>query len=267
MKIIATDLDRTLLPNGKEREDYNSRKVFDKAIKKKNIKLVFVTGRNLDLVKKAMKKYFLPKPDFVISSVGTKIFERKKSFFLEDKKWLKEISSDWKGITINDMKIFLSDLSFLELQENKNFNEYKLSYYCAMNQLERAKKELKKVFSRKKIKVSVITSIDPKKKKGLIDIVPSKANKLNALKYLSKKQKIRKKNILYCGDSGNDLEIMLSGIKSVVVKNANPSFVKQLKKQSKKNIYFARGMEINNKKISGNYSSGVLEGAIWFNFL
>ena len=75
--IIATDLDRTLLPNGKQPYD-GSMGLFKEIVQDKEIVLTYVTGRNLSLVRKAIKKFDAPLPNYIIAQVGTKIYYRKK---------------------------------------------------------------------------------------------------------------------------------------------------------------------------------------------
>jgi hypothetical protein len=49
MKILATDLDRTLLPNGRWPADPDAIKLFNELTKNHAVQVVYVTGRNLAL--------------------------------------------------------------------------------------------------------------------------------------------------------------------------------------------------------------------------
>jgi sucrose-6-phosphatase len=55
MKILATDLDRTLLPNGSWESDSEAISLFNEMTKKHGVPVVYVTGRNLALTGNAIK--------------------------------------------------------------------------------------------------------------------------------------------------------------------------------------------------------------------
>ena len=93
--------------------------------------------------------------------------------------------------------------------------------------------------------------------------MPKGVSKKNALNFLINELKNKNKKIIYSGDSGNDLDIFLSGYKSILVKNASDKIKKTLKNKKLRNIYIAKG---NFKGLNGNYSSGIIEGAYYFNF-
>ena len=73
--LICTDLDRTLLPNGKQPESPAARRRFAEFAAREEVRLAYVTGRHLALVEKAIANYVLPRPDFVIADVGTSLYE------------------------------------------------------------------------------------------------------------------------------------------------------------------------------------------------
>jgi len=50
MKILATDLDRTLLPNGRWESDEEAISLFNALTEKHGVLVVYVTGRNLLLL-------------------------------------------------------------------------------------------------------------------------------------------------------------------------------------------------------------------------
>ena len=87
-----------------------------------------------------------------------------------------------------------------------------------------------------------------------LDILPYRASKGKALRYLSYKWGIPLSNFLVCGDSGNDEEMLRGEPKAVVVGNYSPE-LQNLKKLRK--IYFAE------QKTAG----GILEGIDHYNFI
>ena len=73
MKILATDLDRTLLPNGSWESDASAIPLFNELTEKHDTLVVYVTGRNLDLTEKAIRQYGVRHPNFLCGDVGTTI--------------------------------------------------------------------------------------------------------------------------------------------------------------------------------------------------
>lgn len=69
-------------------------------------------------------------------------------------------------------------------------------------------------------------------------------------------------NTVFCGDSGNDLEVLASPIPAVLVANAQP-VVREFALQRahalgcEQQLYIAKG---GFKGMNGNYSAGMLEG-------
>ncbi|HEU4861654.1 MAG TPA: HAD family hydrolase, partial [Chitinophagaceae bacterium] len=82
------------------------------------------SGRNLELVKKAIIEYSLPEPDILICSAGSEIFYSPD--FEPDKGWESHISYLWKRDEIEELLI---DFPKLILQEEAAQREFKLSYY------------------------------------------------------------------------------------------------------------------------------------------
>ena len=71
-----------------------------------------------------------------------------------------------------------------------------------------------------------------------------------------------KKDIVFCGDSGNDIFPLTAGFCGVLVRNADNQLVENVKKAMGENpdlkVYFAKGDFMG---LTGYYTSGVIEGA------
>ena len=63
MKILATDLDRTLLPNGSWPSDPDAIDLFNDLTRKHDVLVVYVTGRNLNLSENAINEFGIRHPD------------------------------------------------------------------------------------------------------------------------------------------------------------------------------------------------------------
>jgi hypothetical protein len=64
-------------------------------------------------------------------------------------------------------------------------------------------------------------------------------------------------NTVFAGDSGNDLDVLLSDIPAVLVANADAEVRSLAAGAHKDTLYIARGDYLG---MNGNYSAGILEG-------
>ena len=270
--LIACDLDRTLLPNGDEPDD-GSLEMFYQLLEKTNHTLVYVTGRNLSLVLEAKDTYNLNIPDYLIGDVGTTIYKKDTAGELVPsegwKEYLSEKTPRWDWGTIVNK---IPQSPTLYLQETWRQNPYKCSYYIYKENKEHIQDTLEHmhaVLKELNIDAQVIYSEDPLKHIGLIDILPEPATKLTALQYLSRELNLSwEEDVIYCGDSGNDILPLTSGCKAVLVKNAHENVKRHVleivqKKDTKEHMYIATG----NSSTNGNYASGVIEGLRYFNVI
>lgn len=260
--IIACDLDRTLLPNGEWEDDGSLIKFYDFVRKNRNNILVYVSGRNLDLYKRAVDDYVIEVPDYFLGSVGTEVFINKDGILESDPEWdryIKNKHPNWnRGHILQIISEKIIDQNNFCLQEDGLQNNYKISYYIKnINTKEKIVSTIENILLNEKINAKVIYSFDPLKKLGLVDVLPTHATKKGALEFLIKKLGKNKEDVVYSGDSGNDLLLIGSGIKTILVKNTPEEIKEVAQKLSKGNkLYIAKGGEYGN----GYYSSGVLEG-------
>jgi hypothetical protein len=118
----------------------------------------------------------------------------------------------------------------------------------------------------KGIAASVIWSVDEPNDLGLIDVLPEHATKLHAIKFLLQAQGIPEERSVFAGDSGNDLDVLTSGLQTILVKNASEDVRREAleilsHKQMVDHLYLAQG---NFFGMNGNYTAGVLEGLTHF---
>lgn len=269
--LICADLDRTLLPNGREAESPGARERFSKFVSRKEIALVYVTGRHQALVAEAIDRYALPLPDYVIGDVGTTLYplsskNRSQKNWVPWVPWEQEIAPDWGSHTHDSLKRLLEDLPDWRLQENAKQNRFKLSYYVSIN-ADRADRPklieiVRKRLSACGVKASVIWSVDASAGLGLLDILPARATKYHAIDFLMKHWGFSIEKTIFSGDSGNDLEVLASPIRAVLVANSTAEVQEQARQSAQKNdtsnaLYFAKGGFMG---MNGHYSAGVLEG-------
>jgi HAD superfamily hydrolase (TIGR01484 family) len=261
--LICTDLDCTLLPNGKQPEAPEARATFARLVSRPEVTLAYVSGRHRELVEDAIREYQLPLPDWVIGDVGTTIYQVGTGEWLHWSEWEQDIAADWRGLTANDLHPLFTDLPSLQLQEESKQSRYKLSYYLPLRtDIDALQTEMSRRLGALKVAASLIYSVDEATSTGLLDVLPARATKLHAVEFLMQHQGFNYANTVFAGDSGNDLPVLASAIQSVLVANADCEVVDQAKTQVLQQgtmaaFYLAQGGFLG---MNGNYSAGILEG-------
>lgn len=256
--LLCTDLDRTLIPNGAQPESPSAIARFKVLVNRDEIALAYVTGRHRSLIEQAIVEYDLPQPDFAIADVGTSIYQVNASGWELWEEWDAQIAPDWHGLKNNDLHGLLSVFSSLRLQEIEKQNRHKLSYYVPLET--DTKKLLDEIDARLRygdIKANLIWSFDEIAQVGLLDVLPTSANKLHAIRFLMQQHGFDLANTVFAGDSGNDLDVLVSDIPAVLVANADEEVKSRAAGSNQDALYIAKGGYIG---MNGNYSAGILEG-------
>ena len=200
------------------------------------------TGRTIETASAFLEKHHIPLPDVLITSVGAEIYYGKNLH--DGRGWETHISAKWNREKIVDL---LEDFAFLKYQKAETQRRFKISY-----ELEPGKDRLAMIHERllkNQCRYNLIYS-----QERYLDILPFRASKGKAIRYLSYKWEIPLGNFLVCGDSGNDEEMLRGEPRGVVVGNYSPE-LKKLK--GIRGIYFAKQ----------NYSGGILEGIKRYRFI
>jgi sucrose-6-phosphatase len=281
--LICTDLDRTLLPNGPLPESPQARPLFARLAARADVRLAYVSGRDWSLVQQAMAQYGIPLPDFVIADVGASIYRPRIKPWVEHAveygikqgiepwtawdEWEQRIAADWQGADHADLAALFRDLESLTPQEPSKQKRHKLSYYAppdldAASLLDTMQQRL----DRRGVRARLVWSQDETTRQGLLDVLPAQAGKLAAIEFLLRREGFRPELTLFCGDSGNDLEVLASPIPAVLVANAIEPVRRQALELADRlgtgsRLYLARGGFLG---MNGNYSAGILEGAAHF---
>ncbi len=261
--LICTDMDRTLIPNGPQPESLQAMPLFKKLVSRENIALAYVTGRDKKLVQEAIKTYDLPVPDYAITDVGTAVYAIQSSQWERCGDWEQKIAGDWKNKKHQELAVLLSDLDECLLQEKEKQSLYKLSYYVSLKTDPiPLVKEIQLRMKRNGVQANTVWSIDEQKKTGLLDVLPAGADKRKAVEFLMEMQSFDHTNTVFSGDSGNDLIVLVSPLKSILVANASDQLKSDVKKHADRNdssahLYIACGGYQN---MNGNYAAGILEG-------
>lgn len=195
---------------------------------RRNPNMVFgiSSGRNKQLLKEALGKYPFVDPDIIICSAGTELYYTKE--FLQDAGWQQHINYQWKRDTITNL---LSEIKQLTLQEDGAQHPYKISYYVEETFTDTKLANLNKLLCDKRLQAKVLLT-----ENKYLDIIPRRAGKGNVIRYLSYKWKIPVDHFITAGNGGNDLDMLQSQTKGIVVAN----YSKELEMlRGKRNVFFA----------------------------
>ena len=265
MPVIATDLDRTLLPNGNQEYD-GSMNIFSDIVEEKGLALIYVTGRNLEEINDAVEEYKIPPADYLVAEVGTRVYSRANEGYEEDSSWIETMNSATQDWDVGLFRERLESVEGIHPQEDFRQNRFKLSYYLD-NPKDSGKtvREVSEVIKALCSDAEIIYSIDETKNLGLLDVLTRHATKINALEYVRKKLGVGREDIIYCGDSGNDILPLTFGYKSILVRNAIDEVKKAVKERCMtkgiaEKLYIAQGTG----KLNGYYVSGIIEGLVHF---
>lgn len=261
--LICSDLDRTIIPNGYQEESVRARPVLRQLAENPSIYLAYVSGRDKKLILDAIDEFYLPVPDYAIGDVGTTLYRVTDGRWQLSNDWSDEIGEDWRGFGWEKLAAFLEDMEAIRLQEPEKQNRYKLSFYTDQHvDHQQVTQKIRVILANEGVRANVIWSVDEISANGLLDIVPARANKLHAIRFLMQQEQFPADRTIFAGDSGNDLDVLTSGLQAILVRNATDEVRKEtIETLSEKHmtdcLYLARG---NFYGMNGNYAAGLVEG-------
>jgi sucrose-6F-phosphate phosphohydrolase len=261
MKILATDMDRTLLPNGSWEADDGAIAEFNRLTKEFGVVVVYVTGRNLELTRGAIEEYGVRPPDVLIGDVGTSIRKYENGEWVFDDGWISHVRKSSPGWDAKRLKAAIADVPGIREQEPEHLNPFKQSYYVDHRRKDEILESVDALVKGKFDEV-IVYSFDSLDGKGLLDFLPDSATKQTALEYVCEEYGCERQEVVYCGDSGNDVFPLTAGFCGVLVRNADDQLVADVRaamaENEKLKVYFAKG---GFRGLNGYYTSGVIEGA------
>jgi sucrose-phosphate synthase len=235
--LIISDLDGTLV----EGSDSEGLDEFSKWIDDHKDKVVFgvATGRNREVTQQAFADYNLPDPDVLICSAGSEIYYTDK--MIPDNGFESHIDYQWKR---EELQQALSRFDGITLQEPEAQWRFKLSYYVDKNFTGDDIANLYKYLDDKKLRAKILLT-----ENHFLDLLPFRASKGSAVRYLGYKWKQPLDYFITAGNSGNDKDMLKGRAKGIVVANYSPE-LEELRKN--KSIYFSKAP----------LAKGVLEGVL-----
>jgi sucrose-phosphate synthase len=239
-RALFSDLDQNLLGNPDSLPELLQ-------VIRDNRKCVYfgiATGRRLKSALKEMKKHRIPDPDVLITSGGTVIHYAPE--LTEDSAWTGHIEKQW---TPKVVRRVLKGLPGLVLQPKSEQSRFKISYYYDAEKAPSVD-EINRLLHQEEQAVNVILSFGQ-----FLDVLPIRASKGLALRYLAAQWDLPLEHILVAGGSGADEDMMRGNTLGVVVGNRHNEELSQLADLER--IYFAEAPG----------AAGILEAIEHYQFL
>lgn len=237
-RMVICDIDNTLLG-----DDTALAELVTKINSDAGLGFGVATGRHLSSALKILGENVVPIPDVLITSVGTEIHYGRQ--LRTDMDWQRHIDYRWERERLAHL---LEGVPGLRLQPKENQRRHKLSYYIDPDKSPPIR-ELIRQLRQHNLSANIIYS-----HQAYLDLLPIRASKGQAVRYLAAKWGLPPQRMLVAGDSGNDIEMLRGDTLGVVVGNYSPE-LRHLRGEPL--IYFA----------NGHYAKGVIEGLEHYSFL
>jgi sucrose-phosphate synthase len=218
---LVCDIDDTLTG-----DDRSMRQLTDLINDRDDILFGIATGRNLQSARAFIEENRLPDPSLLITSVGTRI-DYNFGRVSHDLHWDRHIQFRWQPHEIRNL---LSQIDWLEPQEPETQSHDKISYYLDRPQPSAAR-AIKTLLRKSSLQARVVVS-----RNRCVDVLPVRASKGHALRYVSWRFGIDMSHVLTAGDSGNDIDMLRGLSRGIVVGNYSKE-VSVLRKS--KDVYFS----------------------------
>ncbi|MEE4272910.1 MAG: HAD-IIB family hydrolase [Thermoanaerobaculales bacterium] len=202
------------------------------------------TGRVLSNTIRALKQWEIPRPDVLITAVGSEVYYGRNRF-IDDVGWRRLIDRKWEPARLREL---LAGVPGIRLQPKVDQRPFKLSYFIDSTKAPSIT-ELRRRIRSAGLEAQLIYSHE-----AYLDLLPARASKGGALKYLAHRWGLPLEHLLVAGDSGNDAEMLTSGAFGIVVGNYSPELGTL---RGRDGVYFAEA----------EHADGILEGIRHFGFV
>lgn len=251
--LLVTDLDGTLIGSDAGLRQFNA--IID--VKKNTSKTVVVhsTGRSLAKYLLLANEKELIQPDILICSVGTEIYFDVNS--APDAGWIDKISINWDTDRIRSISGKI--LQEFTLQKETEQRPTKVCYFGrAEIDFKEQQVLLDSALRKEGYETSSIFSYSKENNVTYVDIIPAKADKGNAMRYIQNQLNYNAQNTVACGDSGNDVALYRNGsAKGVIVANATDELLNWYALNQNENVYLTKE----------KYAMGVVDGLKHFGYV
>lgn len=238
-RALFTAIDNTLLGDNEGLEE------FKKVVRTNRRQFLFgiATGRRLDSVLTILKRHCIAAPDVLITSLGTEIYYTAE--LIPDVAWSLHIDHSWTPLVLRRV---LESLPGLSPQRKSEQSRFKVSYFYDV-QLAPPIEEILGVLRQQDLSVNATLSFGQ-----YLDLVPARASKGQALRYVTSRYNIPLDHTLVTGGSGGDADMLRGNTLGVVVANRHQEELSDL--TANEQVFFA----------SRAHAWGILEAISHYNF-
>lgn len=237
-RLLVSDIDNTLLGD----RDGLEALIRQLQTRPRDFGFGVATGRHLPSALAVLQQENVPLPDVLITAVGTEIHYGPD--VRPDIGWMRHIQHLWRR---ESLVALFADVPGLSLQSDDQQSPLKLSYNVDPEAIP-SMHELHMRLRQARLHANLIYSHD-----AFLDVLPIRASKGQAIRYLAYKWGLPLHDFLVAGDSGNDIEMLIGDTRAVVVSNHSAELDKL---RGQEQVYFA----------DTPCASGVLEGMLHYGF-
>lgn len=233
-RLLVTDIDNTLLGD----DEGLARLLATLERHRDRVAFGIATGRTLSSALEILAEHGVPRPDVLVTSVGSEIWYGSEPPW-EDLEWRREIDREWRRDAVRGV---LEGRRGLRLQAASEQRAFKVSFTFEPGAVTGAR-DIGRLLASHGLEARVIVS-----HRRFLDVLPRRAGKGAAVRYLARRWGFPLERVLVAGDSGNDAAMLLLDSPAVVVGNHDPELAPL---RGRDGLHFARGRA----------AAGVLEGA------
>lgn len=257
--LLASDLDGTLIPAADSPSQRRALSRFAKVVKqaRPELAVAYVTGRDLGMTLVGMDRWTLPIPDFLGCDVGTSVYHREADGFVADPGYEEGMRAAFGGQDAAGVLGVLEGVPGIRPQPAARQGAHKASFHFAWTERTLAETAVAGRLAESGVHADLVISRDAVTGDGLLDVVPAGGGKGRAVGYLADLLELPLDRVVFAGDSGNDREALLSGVRSVLVGNAPDRVRSDVRREAR-----ARGVADRVYLAEGVGAEGVVEALV-----
>ncbi len=233
-RLLASDLDGTFIG-----DDAAMRMLWDE-LDARGIVLAFSTGRHLQSIRDFYaEKQLRRRAAACVCMVGTDIYQWTDGDYRLDAGWHEIIREGWDKDAVEEILHAIPEAAPQAAEWQSRFQS---SYFLDRNAPARLA-EIREQLDRRSLRAKVVYSAG-----RFLDLLPVRSGKGEAVAHLARTLGVAPENVITCGDTGNDLDMMRPelGVRSIAVGNA----AEELQQFQAPHVYHARAP----------YAAGIAEG-------
>lgn len=253
--LFAADLDGTLLPNTGvrarsgcvERTQTLLRELLEAGCPR-----CFVSGRHLAFARRGPRDFGLPEPNWWICNAGTEVYN---AVGQPDEEWQNGFGPPFDHSALQRS---LRRIVGLTMQESDKQGSHKFSLYYPEPATLGLQQEILLRVNGVHERLRLVASVEQSTGRALLDILPASAGKALAVWHIAGRYGLPPERIFFAGDSGDDLDAVISGACGTLVGNTPEDVLMQAGELwaqcSGAKVFFAAAC----------YGDGVIEGLSHF---